>query len=104
MSNEAPTDIQPLDPTALKRRLREARARLGVSQRKAAALAGISKSVLEKYESRGNDRIPNTRQLFRLARLYHVSLDGLLGLGAAPTEKPAYDLTNGRSPAYSRSF
>lgn len=69
------------DPSAVtvKKRLRMERAKLGVSQREAAARAGISQSVLEKYESRDNERIPNTRQLFRLARLYEVSTDYLLG-------------------------
>lgn len=75
-----PRAASPLDVINLKRKLRAARAKLGVSQRRAAELAGISKSVLEKYESRGNDRIPNTRQLHRLAHLYGASVDDLLGL------------------------
>ncbi|MEZ5962892.1 MAG: helix-turn-helix transcriptional regulator [Planctomycetota bacterium] len=56
-----------------------ARNRLRISQREAANRAGISKSVLEKYESNENDRIPNTRQLFRLAEAYELSIDYLLG-------------------------
>lgn len=69
------------DPIApvVKRNLRLARNRLRISQREAAARAGISKSVLEKYESNENDRIPNTRQLFRLAEAYDLSIDYLLG-------------------------
>ncbi len=67
------------DVAVVKQRLRRARARLGVSQREAAERAGISKSVLEKYESRDNMRIPNTRQLFRLAHVYELSIDYLLG-------------------------
>ena len=50
-----------------------------ISQRETADRAVISKSVLEKYESRGNERIPNTRQLFKLAEVYQVSVDFLLG-------------------------
>jgi transcriptional regulator with XRE-family HTH domain len=65
--------------SVVKRNLRLARNRLRISQREAAKRAGISKSVLEKYESNENDRIPNTRQLFRLAEAYDLSLDYLLG-------------------------
>ncbi len=66
-------------PDVVKRRLRQARAELALSQREAAARAGISTSVLEKYESRDNKRIPNTRQLFRLAEVYSLTIDYLLG-------------------------
>ncbi len=65
--------------SVVKRNLRLARSRLSISQREAAKRAGISKSVLEKYESNENDRIPNTRQLFRLAEAYELSIDYLLG-------------------------
>ena len=70
-----------VDPViqVVKRNLRLARTRLHISQREAATRAGISKSVLEKYESNENDRIPNTRQLFRLAEAYELSIDYLLG-------------------------
>lgn len=63
----------------VKQRLRRTRNRLALSQRQAAERAGISKSVLEKYESREDARIPNTRQLFRLSEAYEVSIDFLLG-------------------------
>ena len=71
----------PRDPDVelVKHRLRQMRARLGLSQRLAAERAGISKSVVEKYESRDNERIPNTRQIFRLAESYGVTIDYLLG-------------------------
>lgn len=65
--------------STVKRNLRLARTRLRISQREAALRAGISKSVLEKYESNENDRIPNTRQLYRLAEAYELSIDYLLG-------------------------
>ena len=65
--------------TVIQRRLRRVRRNLKISQREAAERAGISKSVLEKYESTGNERIPNTRQLFKLAETYEVSVDWLLG-------------------------
>ncbi len=70
--------IAQLDIVEIKRRLRQVRSELSISQREAALRAGISKSVLEKYESRENQRIPNTRQLFQLAEAYRVSVDYLL--------------------------
>ena len=63
-----------LDISEIKCRLRSVRADLDISQREAAYRATISKSVLEKYESRENQRIPNTRQLFLLAEAYGVSV------------------------------
>ena len=70
--------LQQLDIAEIKRRLRPVRSGLTISQREAARRASISKSVLEKYESRENQRIPNTRQLFLLAEAYGVSVDYLL--------------------------
>ncbi len=67
-----------MDIAEVKRRLRTVRGELNISQREAAVRASISKSVLEKYESRENQRIPNTRQLFQLAEAYGVSVDFLL--------------------------
>ena len=71
----------PRDPDLqeVKRRLRLSRNALSISQREATRRAGISQSVLEKYESRDNDRLPSTRQLFRLAEVYGVGIDYLLG-------------------------
>lgn len=63
----------------VKRNLRLARGRLQLTQREAAASSGVSLSVIEKYESADNTRIPNTRQLYRLAEAYVVSIDFLLG-------------------------
>ena len=70
--------VSQLDIAEVKRRLRSVRGELNISQREAAARASISKSVLEKYESRENQRIPNTRQLFQLAEAYGVSVDFIL--------------------------
>ena len=70
--------VAQLDIDEVKRRLRAVRGELNISQREAANRASISKSVLEKYESRENQRIPNTRQLFQLAEAYGVSVDFLL--------------------------
>ena len=70
--------VAQLDIVEVKRRLRAVRSELNISQREAANRASISKSVLEKYESRENQRIPNTRQLFQLAEAYGVSVDYLL--------------------------
>jgi len=80
-SQNQPVPPPVTDPVVqlVKRNLRLARNRLKISQREAALRAGISKSVLEKYESNENDRIPNTRQLYRLAEAYGLSIDYLLG-------------------------
>lgn len=81
--------IAQLDTQEVKRRLRLARSRLNLSQREAANNARISKSVIEKYESRENQRIPNTRQLFQLAEAYGVSVDYLLGRDHVPPDEQA---------------
>ena len=95
------SDHTAVDPEVdlVKRRLRMARRHISVSQREAAARAGISKSVLEKYESRDGERIPNTRQLFRLAQVYGLSVDYLLGAGEEPQPFPGYDASAVRSLA-----
>ncbi len=84
--------VAQLDIAEVKRRLRTVRGELNISQREAAVRASISKSVLEKYESRENQRIPNTRQLFQLAEAYGVSVDFLLvrdvSLAPAVSEGP----------------
>lgn len=77
------------DCQEVKRRLRVARNALGISQREATQRAGISQSVLEKYESRDNLRLPSTRQLFRLAEVYGVAIDYLLGRTDQPALGPA---------------
>jgi transcriptional regulator with XRE-family HTH domain len=74
--------VQGLDTDAVKRRLRLRRHELGLSQREASEKAGVSKSVIEKYESRHNNRIPNTAQLFRLVEVYGVSTDFILKGGS----------------------
>jgi transcriptional regulator with XRE-family HTH domain len=68
-----------IDVAEVKARMIQRRAELAISQATTARLAHISKSVLEKYEGAGNERIPNTRQLFALAEVYGVSIDWLLG-------------------------
>jgi transcriptional regulator with XRE-family HTH domain len=77
-----PTTIRSLDTDAVKRRLRLRRNELGLSQREAAERSGVSKSVIEKYESRRGNRIPNTAQLVRLADVYGVSTDFILRGGS----------------------
>lgn len=67
-----------------KERLRETRQIRGFSQRDLALAAGVSKSVIEKYESWENERIPNTKQLYRIAEVLRVSLDYLLGRTTDP--------------------
>lgn len=81
--------VAQLNIPEIKRRLRLVRGDLGISQREAAQRASISKSVLEKYESRENERIPNTRQLFKLAEAYRVSVDFLLARDGVYTNSKA---------------
>ena len=84
--------VTKLDIAAVKRRLRFVRSSLGLSQREVAVLAQISKSVLEKYESFENERVPNTRQLFQLAEAYKVSLDYLLVRDEDAAQAAGYSL------------
>lgn len=70
-----------IDPAAIKERLRELRADAGIPQHEAAKRAGVTKSVLEKYESfsdANRHRIPNTRQLLALANAYGTTTDFIL--------------------------
>ena len=87
----------PTDPDLrlVKHRLRTARHGLKISQREATRRAGISQSVLEKYESRDNQRLPSTRQLFRLAEVYGVAIDYLLGRTESSSFTPSAPATNG---------
>jgi len=58
-------------------RLRQARSRVGMKQAEAARLLGVTASVLARYESGLND--PPSTNLRRLAEIYDVSTDYLLG-------------------------
>lgn len=85
-------DIMP----KLGQRLRKARELAGLSQLEAAKKLGISNGTLSGYERDYRD--PDTRMLEKIANLYEVSTDWLLGLADNPTPpgkkaKPYYELT-----------
>ena len=63
-------------------RLRELRKDHGISQRALAELLGISQQTYSRYE-RGQ-RNPSVETAYVLARLYHVSMDYLLGITDDP--------------------
>lgn len=58
-------------------RLKEARLAAGYTQEEAAWRAGITVSMLSRYERETND--PTLQRAIDLAELYHVSLDYLAG-------------------------
>ena len=58
-------------------RLRELRLSKGLRQEQVAKLVGVNKSAISTYEN--NTRQPSFEILVRLAKLYRVSTDYLLG-------------------------
>ncbi len=63
--------------------LKELRIQNGMTQQQLAAQIGVSKSVVSYYELQ--ERIPSPEILVRLAAVFHVSSDYLLGI-----EKSSY--------------
>ena len=72
-------------------KLRELRLNKNLTQQQVASLVGISKAMISSYEI--NSREPNLTILLKLAALYKVSIDNLLGL-----EKGEYLDVSGLSP------
>lgn len=66
-------------------RLRKAREMAGLSQLEAAKKLGISNGTLSGYERDYRD--PDTRTLEKIANLYEVSVDWLLGLSDDPAPR-----------------
>ena len=58
--------------------LRELRTRSGMSQKQLAEKLGISKSVISYYEQ--SERTPSPEMLVKIAGVFHVTTDYLLGL------------------------
>lgn len=75
----------------LGRRLRSARDNTGLSQIEAAKKLGISNGTLSGYER--NYRDPDTEILYKMADLYDVSVDWLVGKSDNPnmTEEEAFE-------------
>lgn len=64
-------------------RLRELRTQAGLTQLQLAQQLGITKSVISFYEL--SERAPSPDVLIRIARIFHVSTDYLLGLDKKET-------------------
>lgn len=64
------------------RRLQELRKKRGLSQRTLAELLSVSQQTYSRYE-RGRRRL-SVQAAVTLARLYHVSVDYLLGITDEP--------------------
>ncbi len=64
-------------------RLRQLRTEAGLTQLQLAQRLGITKSVISFYEL--SERAPSPDVLIRLARVFHVSTDYLLGLDKRET-------------------
>lgn len=75
----------------LGKQLRELRLNKNLTQQQVASLVGISKAMISSYEL--NTREPSLTILMKLAALYKVSVDSLLGL-----EKGNYLDISGLSP------
>src|SRR5699024_2951045 len=69
--------IEVLNMTILGKRLKQARINKGITQIDAANILGISNGTLSGYER--NYRDPDTETLNKMANLYEVSNDWLLG-------------------------
>ena len=65
------------------RKLKELRTQSGMTQAHLAARVGVTKSVVSFYELQ--ERTPSPDVLIKLARIFHVSADYLLGLDKAET-------------------
>ena len=57
--------------------LRELRKQVGMSQKQLAEYLGVTKSVVSYYEL--SERIPSPDVLIKIAKVFHVSTDYLLG-------------------------
>lgn len=79
----------------LARRLRMARASLGIRQTEAARRVGVSQSLISLYEHGKRD--PPFSALKGLALLYHVSADWLMGL-TDETPPPVSNAGSGTEP------
>lgn len=70
----------------LARRLRDCRKKCGLTQREAAIYSDITEHAYQNYEL--GAREPKVSILMKLAKLYKVSLDYLVGLTDCPEPYP----------------
>ena len=61
-------------------RLKTLRRQSGLTQQQLAEQIGVTKSVISFYELR--ERVPSPEVLIKLATVFHVSSDYLLGIGS----------------------
>ena len=64
-------------------RLKELRSKTGMTQTKLAKLLNITKSVVSYYERQ--ERMPSPDVLMKLANIFHVSVDYLMGIDKKKT-------------------
>ena len=80
----------------LAQRMKELRVEHKMKQTEAAEAVGLSISAYCSYETGRRD--PQTEALVKLAQLYHVSTDYLLGLDELPTEEKQRIILASKSP------
>ena len=74
-------------------RLRQLRKSRGITQEQLAALIGVERSSIGKYEGKGKV-IPSDDVKFKIAQLFGVSVDYLLGRTDVPVTISANDLND----------
>jgi len=72
-----------VNPVDFGNKLKELRTQAGMTQQQLATLVGVTKSVISFYELR--ERSPSPDILVKLARIFHVSTDYLLGIDKSDT-------------------
>lgn len=70
-------------------KLKELRLQAGMTQKDLAAKIGVTKSVVSYYEL--SERSPSPEILIKLANIFHVSTDSLLGIESKST--PILDIS-----------
>lgn len=63
-------------------KLKELRTNAGMTQKQLGAQIGVTKSVISYYELQ--ERLPSPEVLIKLAAVFHVSADYLLGIEKSP--------------------
>lgn len=67
-------------------KIKEQRIAHGLSQETLAETMGVSRQAVTKWEA--DQSAPSSEKLIALAKLFHISLDELIGNGTAPGEVP----------------
>ena len=72
--------------------IRENREKLGINQVELAKLIGVSKQTVSNWEN--DNRIPPTQTLDKLANIFNVTTDSLLGRNAVLQSDTRVDMEN----------